>query len=114
MVNRTCSITPAVTPVVHAQEAYAELAASEAQLSSRADSSQAQLQKLVDAREKREQELYIKVLPPLYCAIYLPSRATDGRTTTFTCNALSVGYWLLLDVIQAKGDLPSALHACHL
>ncbi len=43
------------------QEAYTELASLEEQFRSRADSSQAQLQKLVDTKEKREQELYIKV-----------------------------------------------------
>ena len=44
------------------QEAYAELATLDAEFRHRADSSQAQLQKLVDSKEKREQELYIKVL----------------------------------------------------
>ena len=39
------------------------MASLEAEFRCRADSSQAQLQKLVDSKEKREQELYIKVLP---------------------------------------------------
>ena len=43
------------------QEAYAELAQLEASFRSRADSSQAALEKLVESKERREQELYIKV-----------------------------------------------------
>lgn len=46
------------------QEAYAELVTLEAEFRHRANSSQAHLQKLVDSKEKREQELYIKVLLP--------------------------------------------------
>ena len=43
------------------QEAYAKLAQLEAGFRSRADSSQAALEKLVESKERREQELYIKV-----------------------------------------------------
>ena len=48
--------------ILSVQEAYAEMASLEAELRCRADSSQAELQKLVDSKDKREQELYIKVL----------------------------------------------------
>ena len=57
---------------LHMQEAYAELATLEAEFRNRADSSQAQLQKLVDSKEKREQELYIKVLLSLFFAATQP------------------------------------------
>ena len=51
------------------QEAYAELAQLEASFRSRADSSQAALEKLVESKERREQELYIKVaILKFWCA----------------------------------------------
>jgi hypothetical protein len=43
------------------QDAYAELTQLEASFRSRAVSSQAALAKLVEAKERREQELYTKV-----------------------------------------------------
>ena len=45
------------------QEAYAELAALEASFRARADSSQAALAKLVETKETKEREMYIKVSP---------------------------------------------------
>lgn len=51
------------------QEAHAELAELEGKFRRRADSSQSELQKLVESKEKREQELYIKVFLILLCQL---------------------------------------------
>lgn len=47
------------------QRAHAELADLEASFKGRAESSQAALEKLVESKEKREQDLYVKVFQPL-------------------------------------------------
>ena len=60
------------------QEAHAELAALEASFRARAESSQAALAKLVEAKETKEREMYIKVSPPARHCMHISIEPKHG------------------------------------
>lgn len=75
------------------QEAYAELAQLEAGFRSRADSSQAALEKLVESKERREQELYIKVatLSSWFCLLTYNVISSTVAVVTLLTDSPSFG-----------------------